>query len=331
MKVLHIAITAFLLFAFSACSSKEVFEPADVKDDWEYCGGSDITIEGVASEAALVEDRKVLIKGRVIDITIPEDKKLLGYSDGWVMSADIDGNLTLQYAADSKMIEEFSLKRTIATAAIKDDLLAVLFANNEMALYSITDKSLLLKEQGDAPIVVNSKIVKPFIRDELVIFPTLDGKVVIINSQTKKKLRTVIVSSEEHFNNIIYFNLLDNKIIAATGHKILSLGEKEIRSDFDIRDVVSDGKNIYIATKQGEILSLNSDLQKNVSTKFPFAHFLGMIVHNDKLYALEKEGYIIELSKDLFEYAVYDACIDGGYVYIDGKIFFVGDEYISVE
>lgn len=331
MKILYIAIITSLLFAFSACSSKEVFKPTDVKDDWEFCGGSDVTIEGVASDAALVEDRKVMVKGRVVDITIPEDQKLLGYSDGWIMSADIDGNLTLAYATDSKMVEKFSLKRTIATAGIKDDLLAVLFANNEMALYSIADKSLLLKEQGNAPIVVNSKIIKPFIRDDLVIFSTLDGKVVIINSQTKKKLRTVIVSSEEHFNNVIYFNLLDNKIIAATGNKLLSLGQKEIRSDLDIRNVVSDSKNIFIATKQGEIISLNSDLQKNASVKFPFAHFLGMIVHNDKLYALEKEGYIIELSKDLLEHAVYDACIDEGYVYIDGKIFFVDDEYISVE
>jgi len=331
LKILHIAIITFLLLTFSACSSKEVFEPTDVKDDWEYCGGSDVIIEGVAADAALVEDRKVMANGRVIDITIPQDQKLLGYSDGWVMSADIDGNMTLQYATDANMVEKFNLKRTIATAGIKDDLLAVLFANNEMALYSIADKSLLLKEQGNAPIVVNSKITKPYIRDDLVLFSTLDGKVVIINSQTKKKLRTVIVSSEEHFNNVIYFNLLDNKIIAATGHKILSLGQKEVRADFDIRDVVSDDKNIFIATKQGEIVSLNSDLQQNMSVKFPFAHFLGMIVHNDKLYALEKEGYLIELSKDLLEHAVYEACIDDGYLYIDGKIFFVDDEYISVE
>jgi len=331
LKILYISIITLLLLTFSACSSKEVFEPTDVKDDWEYCGGSDVTIEGVAADAALVEERKVLANGKVADITIPQDQKLLGYSDGWVISSDIDGNLTLQHITDAAMVEKFSLKRTIATAGIKDDLLAVLFANNEMALYSISDKSLLLKEQGNAPIVVNSKIVKPYIRDDLVLFSTLDGKVVIINSQTKKKLRTVIVSSEEHFNNVIYFDLLDNKIIAATGHKILSLGQKEIRADFDIRDVVSDGKNIYIATKQGEIVSLNSDLQKNKSVKFPFAHFLGMIVHNDKLYALEKEGYLIELSKDLLENAVYEACIDEGYLYIDGKIFFVDDEYVSVE
>jgi len=89
-----------------------------------------MTIEDISPDAALVEGRKVLLKGKVIDIMIPEQDKLLGYSDGWVMHADIDGNLTLNYATDSKMIEKFSLKRTIATAGIKDDLLAVLFANN---------------------------------------------------------------------------------------------------------------------------------------------------------------------------------------------------------
>ncbi len=200
-----------------------------------------------------------------------------------------------------------------------------------MALYSISGKNLLLKEQGDAPIAVNSKIVKPYFRDELVIFATLDGKVVIINAEIKKKLRTIIVSSEEHFNNIIYFDLVDNKIIAATGHKILSLSQEEKRSAHDIRSVVADGRNIYLATKQGEIISLSSELEQNAKLKFPFAHFLGVIVGKDKIYALEKEGYLIEMSKDLLSHTVYEAEIDEGFVYIDGKIFFVHDEYISVE
>ena len=297
-----------------------------VEDDWNNYGNSKVTIEDISQNAAMVQDRKVFVKGKVLDVTLEEGHRLLGYSDGWVMSSDIDGNLTIRYAADKKMVEKFSLKRTIATASIKNDLLAVLFTNNEMALYSIANKSLLLKEQGDAPIVVNSKIVKPFFRDDLVIFPTLDGKVVIINTKIKKKLRTVIVSSEDHFNNIIYFDLIDNKIIAATGHKILSLSKKEIRLAYDIRDVVSDDKNIYVATKQGDIISLTPDLQQNSKLKFPFAHFLGMIISGDKLYILEKEGYLIEASKDLSKFKVYEVDKNEGYVYIDDKIFFVHDE-----
>ncbi|MFA5455491.1 MAG: hypothetical protein WC272_09245 [Sulfurimonas sp.] len=331
MKSLLIILISLTALVFSACSSKEVYKPTVVADDWKHSGSSDVTINGISQDAALVDDRKVLAEGKVIDVTVPQSDKLLGYSNKWVISSNIDGNLTLQNSSDNKKIERFNLKKSIATASVEDDTLAVLFADNEMALYSLSTKSLLLKEQGDAPIVVNSKIVKPFFRDDLVIFSTLDGKIVIINAKIKKKLRTIIVSSEEHFNNIIYFNLVDNKIIAATGHKILSLAKEEVRGAYDIRSAVSDDKNIFIATKQGEIISLTSDLGQNAKLKFPFAHFLGLILSGEKLYVLEKEGYIIEISKDLSKHTVHQVDMDDGYVYIDGKVFFVHDEYISVE
>ncbi|MCF6309429.1 MAG: PQQ-like beta-propeller repeat protein [Sulfurimonas sp.] len=331
LKVLFLVLITLTATIFTACSTKEVFKPIDVAGNWKNFGSSEVTIKDISPDAALVEDRKVLATDKVLDVKIPQNHKLLGYSDGWVISASIDGDLTLQSANDSTRIEKFELKRTIAIASVKDDVLAVLFTNNEMALYSIATKTLLLKEQGDAPIVVNSKIVKPYFRDDIVIFSTLDGKIVVINSKIKKKLRTIIVSSEDYFNNIIYFNLVNNKIVTATGHKLLSLAEKEIRANHDIRNVLSDDKNIYIATKQGDIISLTSELKQNAKLKFPFAHFLGMIVSDDKLYVLEKEGYIIEISKDFSKYTVYDVSINDGYVFISDKIFYVDDEYISVE
>lgn len=243
----------------------------------------------------------------------------------------MDGDIRLQFSADKSLKKNFKLKKTIASASIKDDVLAVLFINNDMELYSISTGKLLLKEQGNAPIVVNSKIVSPHFMDDLVLFFTLDGKVVIISLKEKKKLRTVIVSSEEYFNNIIYFNVVDGKIIAATGHKILAMSEKELRVKYDIRDVIYDDGNIYITTKQGEIVSLTSDLKYNKKIKFPFAHFLGMVATKDKIYVLEKEGYIIELSKDLLEYNVYDVDVSEGYVFVADKVFYVNDEYISAE
>ncbi|MDD5372623.1 MAG: hypothetical protein PHO62_04255 [Sulfurimonas sp.] len=331
MKILLITLISVAALIFSACSSKEVYKPTEIAGKWDSFGNSEFTIKNISPDAALIENRKVFADGRVFDIKIQDGYKLLGYSDGWVMSSDIDGNLTLQSSADSKTVNKFNLKRTIATASIKDDILAVLFSNNEMALYSIANKSPLLKEQGNAPIVVNSKIVKPHFKDDLVIFSTLDGKIVIINSKTKKKLRTVIVSGEEHFNNVIFLNLIDNKIVAATGHKILSLAQKEIRLSHDIRSVTTDDKNIFVATKQGEIISLTPDLQQNAKLKFPFAHFLGMIVSGENLYALEKEGYVIEMSRDLSKHKIYKVKVEDGFVFINDKIFFVDDEYISVE
>ena len=331
MKYLSLVFVLTVTLFFSACASKEVFEPENVSDDWEYYGSSDFTIENIASNSALVEDNKILVNGEVVDVVIDENERLLGSSDGWVLSSTIDGNLTLRAVTDSTVMEHFDLKRTISTASVKDDILAVLFTNNKMALYSIGSKELLLKEQGDAPVVINSKVIAPYFKDNLVIFSTLDGKVVLINIDTKKKLRTAIVSSEDNFNNIIYFDFVDNKIIASTGHKILSLAKKELRVKYDIRNVIDDGKNIYLSTKQGEIVSLTPDLQLNKKVKFPFAHFLGMIMGVNNLYVLEKEGYIIELSKDLLEYKIYEVDVEDGYIFIDDKVFYIDDEYILVE
>ena len=331
MKLLSLIFVLSVSIFFSACASKEVYEPKEVKDDWENYGDINEEIISVSSTAALLENRKVLVGSKVLEVKVPEKDMLLGYSDGWVLSSNIDGNLTIQYSADESMQKVLELKSTIAAASIKDDILAVLFINNEIALYSVSTKKLLLKEQGSAPIVVNSKIASPHFMDDLVLFFTLDGKVVIVDTLKKKKLRTVIISSEDYFNNVIYSSVVDGKIIAATGHKILSMSEKELRVKFDIRDVIYNDSHIFLTTKQGEVVSLTLDLQQNKLVKFPFAHFLGLVATEDKIYALEKEGYIIELSKDLLTYDIYDVSIDEGYIFIADKVFYINDEYISTQ
>ena len=172
---------------FSACSSKEVYKPNTVKDDWNNYGDIDGNIINVSSTAALLENRKVLIGSKILDVSVAESYKLLGFSDGWVISANMDGDIRLQFSADKSLKQNFKLKKTIASASIKDDVLAVLFINNDMELYSISTGKLLLKEQGNAPIVVNSKIVSPHFMDDLVLFFTLDGKSGYYKSKRKEK------------------------------------------------------------------------------------------------------------------------------------------------
>lgn len=331
MRLIYLFLLIIFTLLFSSCSSKEVFKPEQTVGNWKNTGDIENIIIDTNLDGALLENKKIFTNGKIIDIKIDDTNRFISNSDDWIISATIDGVLTLTYISDNDMIEIFNLKKTIATASVKNDILAVLFADNEMALYSISTKELLLKESANAPVVVNSKIVKPYFMNDLVLFSTLDGKVVIINVEQKKKLRSIIVSSEENFNNIIYFNVIEDKLIAATGSKILSFANKEIRVDYEIRDIIYDNQNIFLTTKQGEIVSLTPNLQVNAKIKFSFAHFLGLIAHNDKIYALEKEGYIIELSKDLLKYDIYKVDIEDGYIYIYENTFYINDEFISVK
>jgi len=330
LRTVFLFFISIIVILVSGCSSKRVYEPKKVGSDWDYYGNTQKRILDVTSDVALLDDRTVLTKDSSIDIKVDKSYRIIAKSDDWIISSNIDGHLSLQSISDKSIVKNFKLNRTIASANVKDDILAVLFSDNEMCLYSISQKSLLVKIQGNTPLAVDSRIVNPYFMNDLVLFLTLDGKVVIVNSKLKKKLRTIIVSSEDNFNNIIYFNVIDSRLIAVTASKILSLGEKEIRVNYEVRNVIYDGKNIFITTKQGEVISLTPNLQVNAKVKFPFAHFLGMISYKDKLYLLEKEGYMIELTKDLLTYTVHEVEIEDGYVFVANKKFFVDDEYISV-
>jgi hypothetical protein len=331
LKFLVILSFSLIILVFTSCSSKRVYEPEDTVSSWDKYGDIDESIVDITSDVAMLENRQVLTKKGTIDITIPESYRLLALNDGWVISSRIDGKLKLQDVKDKNNFIDFDFKKTIATASVREDIIAILFADNEMALYNLLTKELLLKFQGGDVIAVDSRIVNPYFEKNLVIFSTLDGKIVVINIPEKKKIRTTIVSSEDYFNNIIYSNIIDHKIISATGYKILSMSQKEIREKYEIRNIAYSEKNIYITTKQGDVISLTPDLQLNAKLKFPFAHFLGLIIKKDKIYMLEKEGYIIEAPLDLSTYNVYDADVKDGYVFIGDNKFYTDDEYLSIE
>ena len=331
MKKYLIFLPLFILL-FSACSSKEVFKPKLVGDDWHNYESLEDDIVDTSLNIAKLDDNKVITKdGLIHNLKVQEDQRVVSASDGWIITSSIDGNLTLSAEVDPTLQEKFALKKTIASASVHGDILAVLFADNEIALYSIPTKEILFKEQGGKSLAVDARIVQPYFMEGLVLFATLDGKVIIVNEAKRKRLRTVIVSSEDNFNNIIYMDIIDNKIVAATPYKLLAISKKEIRAKYEIRSVLYDGKDLFIATKQGEIISLTPELQLNAKLKFPFAHFLGMVSKGDYLYILEKEGYMIVLNKNMKDYTIHEVDIGDGFVLVTPDAFYVDDEKIIIK
>ncbi len=331
MKAAYSSIFILALLVFGGCSSKEYFTPETVKDDWDKREFLDERIIRATADGAVMEDGRILTKEGLQEYSLPEGYGYIGQSDGWIVASKVDGDLLLRSINDESTEILLELKKTVAGATVQGDHIAVLFATNEMALYKLSTKELVFKESGNAPVAVDTRIVNPFFLNELVLYLTLDGKIVIINSDTKEVLRSMLVSSEENFNNIIYFNVIDNVMVAATGYRLFALSEKERREKYELRDVAFTDEGIWITTKEGEVVALTPSLQLKAKRKYPFAHFLGMIVTADKLYLLERQGYIIELSKDLTQSDVYELNIDDGYVYVGNKAFYVNDVVYPIE
>ncbi|MEA2112173.1 MAG: hypothetical protein U9P71_09015 [Campylobacterota bacterium] len=326
-----LAVLFLFITLLTGCGSKEYYVPESTVGDWDSSGTLSGKIIDVTSDGAVLDSGEIMTTKALIKASLTPQHRFLSFSDGWVVSSTSDGNVSLKAMEAPKAGIEFELKKTVAAASVKDDILAVLFANNEMAIYSLASKELLFKEQGTAPIAVDSRVQNPYFMQDLVLFLTLDGKIVIVNTEAKKVIRSMIVSSESYFNNITHFNVIGNTLIAATPYNIFSLGAKEVRESYELRDMVFKDDVIYICTKQGEIVSFTPSLQKIAAKKFQFAHFLGLIVTDNRVYALEKEGYLISLDKELLAFKVYDVDIEDGYVFTANKTFFVNDIFFKVK
>jgi hypothetical protein len=317
------------LLLLGGCSSKESFSPEDTVGSWDTGKSLPGDISDVTFDGAQLEEGEIITRQGIRSTVIPEGYRFLGSSDGRSIAATVDGKLILIPEAGGVNVE-FELKKSVAGASVLGDTMAVLFADNDMALYSIASKELVMKEGGKSPSAVDNRIVNPYFFNDLVLFPSLDGKIVIIHAGQKKRLRSIIVSSEEHFNNIIYFKIVGNTIVAATSTTLFSMADKEVREAYDIRDVAFDKDGIWVSTKQGEVVAMTPSLQVKTKQKFPFAHFLGMIVTDEHVFVLEKEGYLIMLDKELNGYKVYDADVEEGAVFAGDQAFYFGSETLPL-
>lgn len=332
MKIIFSGALIAAMMLMSGCSHKEIFKPENVKGGWKNSGRLSAPIHEVSQSAASLENGRLLTKEGEKSFTIPKNSRLINMSDGWIITENSEGHLVLLPEDGTDGTITFDLKRGVAAATIQGDTAAILFTNNEMALYSLESKKLLFKESSNAPVAVDARIANPYFLKELVLFLTLDGKVVIVNSETKQVLRSLVISSEEYFNNVTYLGVIENNLIAATGNGILALSQKEGREKYDLRNITYTADGIWITTKQGEVIALSPSLQLKAKKKFPFAHFVAINVHNDHLYLLEEQGYMIALTKDLSKYEIYNVDMKKeNKIFVGEGRFYFDDHYISVQ
>lgn len=330
MKWIFLIASVVTLFVLNGCSSKKVFKPESVKGEWRNAGYLSSSIAQVTQGGAVLNNGRILTKNGEKKVSIPEENRLINVSGGWIITQNKHHQLELfsEDGIEANIVIE--LKKMVASASIEGDTVAILFTNNEMELYSLEAKKVTFKESSNPAIAVDARIANPYFLKELVLFLGLDGKVVIVNSETKQVVRSVVISSDEYFNNVSYLNVIENNLVAATGSTILALSQKESREKYDIRDIAYTSEGIWLTTKQGEVIALSPTLQFKGKKKFPFAHFVGISVENDRVYVLERQGYMIAFTKNLLAYDIYDIDMKEDDVFIGEGKFYFDDRYINI-
>ncbi len=198
-------------------------------------------------------------------------------------------------------LETFAL-----SASIKGNTLAVVLADNSANLYDITSKKLLFSEKGTSSVAVNTLMAMPVFMDTVVVFPMLDGRLLVVDyvHGDPTPIRNIVIHSEKFFNNVTYLIVDGDNMIASTGKRILSVvSGKEFTYEGDILDLLYNKGRLYVLTLDGQILQMDRTLRELNSVKLPFASLSTIVLKNNKLYSLEKRGYVVEI--DLDHYDVY--------------------------
>ncbi|GAA9973840.1 plasminogen-binding protein PgbB [Helicobacter pylori] len=215
-------------------------------------------------------------------------------------------------------LETFAL-----SASVKGNLLAVVLADNSANLYDITSQKLLFSEKGSPSTTINSLMAMPIFMDTVVVFPMLDGHLLVVDyvHGNPTPIRNIVISSDKFFNNITYLIVDGNNMIASTGKRILSVvSGQEFNYDGDIVDLLYDKGTLYVLTLDGQILQMDKSLRELNSVKLPFASLNTIVLNHNKLYSLEKRGYVIEVDlNDFNSYNIYKTPTIGSFKFFSSN------------
>lgn len=306
MRYAKILFSLFtLLLVVSGCGTKrQYFEPESLSGKLSYDGSLPASIVDANRDGATLENGQVVTKQGLSSVVLPKSYVYLGENNGRYIASSQCGALVV-LDANQKTLFKKECDISVASAALKGNLLALVLGSNELVLIDINDGRELMHLSQDNVYALDSRIAAPYFLGDLIIFPTLDGKLIIVDAQTKKPIRDVVVSNEKFFGNIIYLQVLGDRLVAATKSKVVSISPKSIHFlETDVRDVIVLKNRIFVFTKDGKVILTDADLNVLKDRKFTFATFTGTIYGNF-IYMIEKGGYVIATDIDLISTNVY--------------------------
>jgi hypothetical protein len=330
LRVTLLAIGA--IFILAGCGTKRhYFEPETVAGEIRYEGTLPDEIVDVTKHGATLANGQIITQAGLRDIKIPPNTFFLGAYEGRYIAASECGNLVI-IDSSGKTVYERKFNQGIAGASLQGDMLALIDRTNQLLLVNTQSDQIVYQNPQDTVYALDARISAPYFLNTLVIFPTLDGKVVIVDKKSTKTIRDVVVSSEQFFNNVIFLDVVVDRMVVATSKRVISINPNTtVFLDADVKDVIVLKDRVYVFTKDGRVILTDADLNILKERKFPFAVFAG-VIHGEYIYMVERGGYLIATDSDLRTVNVFELPDEiETMVYTTQSQLYVGDQSFKLQ
>lgn len=328
MKVLSLLAFTIAALFFSGCSSKKYFEPEQTFSASHASNSYGGSIRDLSRDGGTLKSGQYIGKAGLSTINLGEGYRFLNENDSYVLAANAEGILKIIDKKTTKSVRAVSLHVPVVSATIKDGVVAYILNSNTFGIYQMADNRKIVESRSEATYAIDTRAASPMFIDNLVVMPMLDGKLIIVNIADTDNAKVVYISSEKVFSNVIYLARKDNTMIAATPKRLITLGnggKREYKAN--ISEVAVDNGIIYLFTKEGQVIALNSDLEAVGISKYKFAHYAVGTAFSGRVYALDQGGSLIVMNSHLTKRKIYElgevgepAFITGTKLYKDGKI-----------
>jgi hypothetical protein len=325
---------ALILFItlFSGCGSKKYFEPTDTSTVPSSAISSHsgkatyLTRDGVTFN----NDKYVSRYGagelvlKINEVYLSENKKYL-------MTSDQYGTLFIRDKKSRKIIKTVKFDVPIVSVGLKDGLLVYLLQDNTFGIYKLSTDTKLVENKAEDAFAVDSRIASPMFIDNLAVVPTLDGKLLIMDMYNPDNAKVIYISSSSRLNNVIYLSRVGNLLVTATPNRVMTIGTADGEFSQGISEVAISKGAIYLFTKAGEIIKMDSSLKRLAYKKFKFAHFSTGTAFGGRVYALDQKGSLIVADKNLKKSHIYDIGEVKDFAFISGHRMYKDNIIISLD
>ncbi len=326
VKKTLLAIT-LILYIFIGCSGRQYYEPKN-----------STTLSGInmkdrlvhySRDGATLASGKILTKSQMVDLHLPKGFYFINNSRHAAITADLEGNCNI--ITQKGIVASIKFPKALVAGTLVEKYLIYVLQDNRYGIYDFSQEEIIYSNKSTKVFAIDTRIANPLPIDKLIVIPMLDGKLIILDLTTLKVVKELYVSTEPTLNNIIFLGKLNNTLIAATPNKLLSIsakGKKELNTA--ISEVITTDNAIFLFAVDGRILKLDETLSVIVEKKFKFAHFSTATLIENKIYALEKQGYLIVSNHNLSKYKIYKVSEVDNYTFVsNGKLYF-NDEIIDL-
>ena len=317
-----------VVLILSGCSSKKYFEPEQTFSASGAATSYGGTIVDQSRDGATLKSGHYIGKAGISKINLGEGYRFLSESSSYVLAGSPDGKFKIINKKSGKIVRNISMGVPVVAAGIKNGLVAYVLNDNTFGIYKVSSDEKLIENKSEKTFAIDTRAATPMFIDNLAVIPMLDGKIVVISKDDTENATVIYLSSHEMFNNVIYLDRTANTMVAATATKLMTVGDagqQELRAN--ISDVAISNGQVYIFTKEGEVIKLDSSLNPVARKKFKYVHFSAATAVGGRIYGLDQGGSLIVLNSNLTKHKIYDigetdtpVFITGSKMYKDGKI-----------